>query len=103
MKQLLPYMRKYALYAILCPILMILEVFADIAVPYLMSRIVDVGIVNSDVDYVLKVGLIMILASLLGMLFGGLSSYAGARAGYGFAAEIRSKTFKRFKNLPLQT
>mgnify|MGYP000944436483 FL=1 len=97
MKQLLPYMRKYALYAILCPILMILEVFADIAVPYLMSRIVDVGIVNSDVDYVLKVGLIMILASLLGMLFGGLSSYAGARAGYGFAAEIRSKTFKKIQ------
>lgn len=95
MKKLLPFMKKYTPYAILCPILMILEVFADIAVPYLMAQIVDIGIENSDIDYVVKIGIIMVGASLLGMLFGILSAYAGARAGFGFAAEIRLETFKK--------
>lgn len=88
-------MRKYRIFAILSPILMILEVLADIAIPYLMSWIVDVGIENQDIQYVLKIGLIMIGVALLGMLFGILSAHFGARAGYGFASEIRQETFKK--------
>lgn len=95
MKKLLPYMEKYINYAILSPILMILEVLTDIAVPYLMSRIVDIGIANQDINYVMKVGIIMIITALIGMTFGILSSHYGARAGFGFASEIRLETFKR--------
>ena len=88
-------MKKYKVYAILSPIFMILEVIADIVIPYLMSLIVDVGIANRDIDYILKIGLLMILAALLGMAFGVLSAHCGARAGFGFAAEIRNETFKK--------
>lgn len=95
MKKLLPYMKKYMSYAILCPILMILEVVADIIIPFLMSRIVDVGIANQDIGYVVKVGFVMILFALLGMTFGIISSHYGAKAGYGFAAEIRKAVFKK--------
>lgn len=95
MRKLLPHMKKYLPYAILCPILMILEVFADIAIPYLMAKIVDIGIANGDINYVIQIGVIMVFASFLGMIFGILSSYAGAKAGYGFAAEIRLETFKK--------
>ncbi|MDD2495817.1 MAG: ABC transporter ATP-binding protein [Tissierellia bacterium] len=97
MKILLPYMKKYMKYAVLCPILMILEVLADIIVPYLMSRIVDVGIVNQDISYIVKIGLIMVAAALVGMLFGIISSYFGAKAGFGFAAEVRQQTFKKIQ------
>lgn len=95
MKRLLPYMREHISYAILSPILMILEVLGDIAVPYLMSRIVDIGIRNQDIQYVIKIGIIMILTALLAMVFGILSAHCGARAGYGFASEIRLETFKK--------
>lgn len=88
-------MKKYIMYAISSPILMILEVLADIFIPYLMSLIVDIGIANRDIDYIVKTGLIMIGAAMLAMLFGVLSSHAGARAGYGFAAEIRKETFRK--------
>lgn len=88
-------MKKYLVFAILSPILMILEVLADIIIPYLMSRIVDVGIVNQDIQYIVKIGIIMIISAILAMTFGVLSSFAGARAGYGFAAEIRQEAFKR--------
>lgn len=95
MRKLLPFMKKYINYAILCPILMILEVIADIVIPYLMSLIVDVGIANGDIYYVIKIGSIMVLAALLGMTFGIISSFYGATAGFGFAAEVRKAVYKK--------
>lgn len=88
-------MEKYRFYAIMSPILMILEVITDVAVPFLMSKIVDVGIANQDMTYIIKVGLLMILAAFIGMTFGVTSAHFGARAGYGFASEIRLKTFEK--------
>ncbi|WP_312701413.1 ABC transporter ATP-binding protein [Sedimentibacter sp.] len=88
-------MKKYLFYAILCPILMILEVLADIVIPYLMSRIVDVGIANNDINYIVKLGLIMIAAAVFGIILGVVSSHYGARAGLGFAAEVRKELFKK--------
>ncbi|NYB72934.1 ABC transporter ATP-binding protein [Sedimentibacter hydroxybenzoicus DSM 7310] len=88
-------MRNYLFYAILCPILMILEVLADIVIPYLMSRIVDVGIANNDINYIVKLGLIMISAAVFGIILGVISSHFGAKAGLGFAAEVRKELFKK--------
>ncbi|WP_313343923.1 ABC transporter ATP-binding protein [Sedimentibacter sp.] len=88
-------MKKYLFYAILCPILMILEVLADIIIPYLMSRIVDVGIVNNDINYIVRIGLIMISAAVFGIVLGVISSHFGAKAGFGFAAEVRKELFKK--------
>ena len=93
MRKLLPFMKKYVLYAISSPILMILEVAADIFIPYLMSLIVDVGIANKDINYIVKLGAIMIGAALLAMVFGILSAHVGAKAGYGFASEVRKELF----------
>ncbi|HBD64731.1 MAG TPA: ABC transporter [Clostridiales bacterium] len=91
-------MKKYMKYAVLCPIMMILEVMADIIIPYLMALIVDVGIAGRDVGYVVKMGIIMIFAALFGMVMGIISSHYGATAGYGFAAEIRKETFKKVQS-----
>lgn len=91
-------MKKYMKYAVLCPIMMILEVLADIIIPYLMALIVDVGIAGRDVGYVVKMGIIMIFAALFGMVMGIISSHYGATAGYGFAAEIRKETFKKVQS-----
>ena len=98
MRTLLPYMRKYIVYAVLCPLFMILEALADIFIPYLMSRIVDVGIANQDIEYIVKVGLIMVGAALLAMFFGVVSAHFGARAGFGFAAEIRQQAFEKVQS-----
>lgn len=96
--KILRFMKKYRVYAILSPILMILEVLADIIIPYLMSRIVDIGIANRDIDYIVKIGLLMIASAILAMTFGIISAHFGARAGYGFAAELRNETFKKVQS-----
>jgi len=91
-------MKKYAIYAFLSPLFMILEVLADIIIPYIMSRIVDVGIANQDIQYIVKLGIAMVISALLAMTFGVLSTHCGARAGYGFAAEIREETFRKIQS-----
>lgn len=98
MRRLLPYMKKYIPYAILSPLMMILEVFADVFEPYLMAQIVDIGIANRDVGYIVRMGIIMIVVALLGMTFGIISAHAGARAGYGFATEIRKAVFEKIQS-----
>lgn len=98
MRKLLPFMKKYLGYAILSPVLMILEVAADIIIPYLMSLIVDVGIKNQDIDYIVKVGLLMVASAIIAMVFGVLSAHCGARAGFGFASEIRKAAFTKIQS-----
>ena len=101
LKRVLPYMKKYRINAVLSPIAMVLEVFADIGVPFLMSRIVDVGIKTRDVDYVVQTGILMIVVALFGMLMGVLSSFMGAKAGYGFATELRQAAYRKFSAIHL--
>lgn len=96
--RVLPYMEKYRINAFLSPIMMVLEVFADIGVPFLMSRIVDVGIKAQDVNYVVRTAVLMIVVALLGMLMGILSSFMGAKAGYGFATELRQAAYKKIQS-----
>lgn len=91
-------MHKYRLFAILCPVMMILEVGADIIIPYLMSQIVDVGIANQDVGYVVQMGLWMIATAMFGMVMGIISSFFGAKAGYGFATELRGASYDKIQD-----
>lgn len=91
-------MKKYIIFAILSPIFMILEVLGDVIIPYLMSKIVDVGIVNNDIDFIVKTAIIMIVVAIFSMFFGVSSSFFGANAGYGFAAEVRLKVFEKLQS-----
>lgn len=96
-KRVMPYMKKYKTSAILSPIAMVLEVSTDIGVPYLMSRIVDVGIKTQNIDYVMRIGMMMIALALFGMSMGILSSFMGAKAGYGFASELRQAAYQKIQ------
>lgn len=97
-KTLLPYMRKYRWQAILSPIIMIVDVFGDILIPYLMSLIVDVGIANRDTAYIFKIGLLMTLVALVATALGIYSTHLGATAGFGFAGEVRQKAYEKIQS-----
>lgn len=75
MRKLLPLMKKYMVFAILSPIFMIIEVLGDVIIPYLMAGIVDVGIANQDINYIVKTGIMMIVVALVAMSLGVSSSF----------------------------
>ena len=103
-KKVLPFAKKYGVYAILLPIAIIGEVWAEINIPKLMSQIVDTGIGNKDISYVLKVGGQMVLYALFALLCGALAARFAALGGLGFGSELRRGLFYKlqtysFKNL----
>ena len=72
-KKLAKYVKDYKKAAILTPIFVIFEVIMEIVIPYLMAKIIDVGIQNSDVKYILEMGVFLIVSAILSLAFGMLS------------------------------
>ncbi len=97
-QRLLPFLGKYKKYAILSPVTVIGEVMIEIQIPFLMAKIVDIGITNHDMPYILKMGGIMCILSLIGLLFGTLCAKYAALASAGLAMGIRQKVFDKVQD-----
>lgn len=97
-KKLLPYMEKYKWQAILSPIIMIVDVFGDILIPYLMSLIVDIGITTQNTGYIFKIGFSMSMVALIATILGIYSTHLAAKAGYGFAGEVRKNAYMKIQD-----
>lgn len=97
-KRLLSCIGEYKKYAILTPIIMIGEVVMEVLIPFLMGRIIDKGIYGSDVGYTVKMGVIMLLCACFSLTCGGLGGKFAAKAGMGFAKNIRQLLFDKVQD-----
>ncbi|WP_281518510.1 ABC transporter ATP-binding protein [Thomasclavelia cocleata] len=93
LKTLLTQVKEYKKVAILTPILVILEVILEVAIPFLMSMIIDKGINVNDLDIVIKIGIIMLIASFVSLLAGALAGKYAAKASTGFAKNLRKAMY----------
>ncbi len=98
MNKLLRSLRPFLIFALLGPIAIIGEVLLEIRIPLLMADIVDVGITNRDIDYVLRQGGLMLLMSLISLAFGASAAYLSARGGIGFGSEVRKSLFNKVQS-----
>lgn len=97
-KRLSKSIREYKKASILSGVMMIGEVLMEVLVPYIMSLIIDVGMANQDITYVVLVGLGMLLMSTAGMGFGVFSGRYCAVAGAGFAKNLRKDMYYNIQN-----
>ncbi|MFQ8705737.1 MAG: ABC transporter ATP-binding protein [Thomasclavelia sp.] len=93
LKTLLTQVKEYKGAAILTPILVILEVILEVAIPFLMSMIIDKGINVNDLDAVMKIGAIMLIASFVSLIAGALAGKYAAKASTGFAKNLRKAMY----------
>lgn len=103
-RKLLRSLREYKKESILTPILVIFEVFMEVLIPLLMANIIDVGIANSDMNYILKTGLLLILLAVVALFFGAMAGKMGAIASSGYVKNLRQDIFYKiqdfsFKNI----
>ena len=98
-RSLASFLGPYKLWAILAPLMMVIEVGMDLMQPRLMQRIIDEGIANDDLDAVIRTGALMIGLSLVGLIVGMLSSVFAYRAAQGSAADLRWSLFSKVQNL----
>lgn len=85
--------------AILAPLVMILEVAMDLLQPTLLSNIIDIGVENHDLNYVLITGLKMIIAAIVGLFAGAGCSFLAAIAAIKLAEEVRQGLFDKIQTL----
>ena len=85
--------------AILAPLVMILEVAMDLLQPTLLPNIIDIGVANHDLNYVLITGLKMIIAAIVGLFAGAGCSFLAAIAAIKLAEEVRQGLFDKIQTL----
>lgn len=93
MSKLLKYYKPYAKWVLLAFVLLFLQAQADLALPDFMSNIVSNGIAVSDIPYIIKNGLIMLLISFGGLVASVLVGYIASRVGAASARDVRSGIF----------
>lgn len=96
-KKLASYVKDCKRDSILTPIFVIFEVIMEVIIPYLMAKIIDVGIQNSDIKYILEIGIFLIVSAILSLTFGMLSGRFAAKASAGYAKKLRKAMFDKIQ------
>jgi len=102
--RLFRYLKPYWKAATIAPFLMALEVTMDLLQPFMLTRIVDEGIANNDMNIVITTGLMMVGFAIVGAFGGTMNGYFATRAGISAATDLRKDLFKKvqsfsFRNL----
>ena len=88
-KRLARCVREYKWPAILSPICMIGEVAMEVLIPLVMAKLYDYGIVMQDMKVVVRQSLLLMICALASLCFGSASAVFAAKAGTGFAKNLR--------------
>ncbi len=93
LQTLLKEVKEYKKASIITPLFMILEVFMETMIPFLMASIIDNGVETGNIEHIYRVGAIMIAAAFIGLLAGLGGGRYGALASCGFAKNLRESMF----------
>lgn len=98
LKKLASYIKQYKRDSILSPLFVVAETFMEVLIPYLMARMLDNGIQDENMRYVVRMGIILVGAALISLLFGVLSGKYAASASAGFAKNLRQALFYKVQD-----
>ena len=96
-KTLGKHIKEFKKASILTPVFMILEVFFEILIPYLMASIIDDGVSKGDMKHIIAIGALMLLLALGGLTTGLLGGRYGAKASTGFAKNLREAMYSNIQ------
>ena len=93
LKRLLRYLGPYRKDLLIGALLVVVETCFELVIPVLMADLIDVGVANQDIDYVLHKGGQMGICALCALVTGLLYARFAARASYGWGAQVRRAQF----------
>ena len=92
-KRLAACVREYKKDSILTPLYVTMEVVLEVIIPLLMARLIDFGIDGGSMSYIVKMGVALVAAAIISLIFGALSGRSAAIASAGFAKNLRHDMF----------
>jgi ATP-binding cassette subfamily B protein len=96
-RQLARSVREYKWHAILTPVCVLGEVVMEVFIPFIMARIIDRGVTNGDLRYVLTMGSVLVACAVLSLVFGYIAGHTSAVAATGFAANLRHDIYTKIQ------
>lgn len=99
MKKLLVYLKDYIKESILGPLFKLLEALFELFVPLVIAAIIDTGIENNDIGYIVKMCLVLVLLGFVGLAFSITAQYFAAKASVGFVSKVRHVLFGHIQSL----
>lgn len=92
-KRLSKCIREYKKASILTPIFVSLEVVMEVIIPYYMGKMLDYGVNLGDMNYIVKVGIMLVVFCIMSLVFGALAGKYAAYASAGFSKNLRHDMF----------
>ena len=99
MRKLIRFLKGYEKESIIAPLFKMTEASFELFVPIVMANIIDIGINNKDMNYILKMGAILLLLGVLGLACSATAQYFSAKAAVGFGTKLRHAMFEHIQNL----
>ena len=87
------FLKNYKKQVILGPIFKLIEAIFELIVPLIMANIIDIGIQNKDISYVLKMGLLLVIIGIIGLASSLTCQRYAALASQGFGTTVRNELF----------
>lgn len=97
MKKFVKYMKGNWKAAILAPLFIIIDTLGMVVQPYFISKIIDVGIANGDINYIIRTGIIMMVLAIVAIAGGFLAMFFSSKAAYGFGRNIRKDMISKIQ------
>lgn len=97
-RKLLKSVREYKKHSILAPIFVIFEVIMEVVIPLLMANLIDFGIDDGNLEYIVKMGVVLVVFALISLIFGILSGRSAAIASAGFAKNLRKDMYYKVQS-----
>lgn len=93
MRKLFKYYRGHAKSMIIAPLFKLVETATDIIIPMLIANMIDVGVTNQDVNYIITYGAIVIALNIVAIVCSIICQKFAAKAAVGVAYNIRKALF----------
>ena len=102
MFKILKKLKPYRLSIVGVVFFVFLQAISELFLPTLMSNIVDTGVVQGDIGYILRIGGIMLLITLIAMFGSVIGSFLSSRVAIGFARDLRAQVFRKVESFSLE-
>ena len=95
MKLILKYLKNYKLLVVINVISVFGFALVELGIPTIMAKVIDSGIANKDIQYIKRMGGIIVIISILGVAGTILLGYCSAKISTGITRDIRNDIFKK--------
>jgi ABC-type multidrug transport system fused ATPase/permease subunit len=99
MRKLFVYLRDYKKETVLAPLFKMLEATFELFVPLVMAAIIDQGIGGGNVPYVFRMGGLLIVLGVIGLVCSITAQYYAAKAAVGFSTKLKHALFAHIQGL----